>query len=157
VASAATLALLRAVAALSAMAVGATAMVTWAISVSFAVLPLAIGAAILAAAAVVRPARRRIQQAVDRRFNRRRHDAAQKIAAFSGCLHDQVDLDALAAALLAGGRGDDAADPGVAVAATASTLDRSRRARPWSACGGGMTVRLPGTAPRLPESACHGH
>jgi hypothetical protein len=38
---------------------------------------------------------------VDRRFNRRRHDAAQKIAAFSDRLREQVDLDALAAELLA--------------------------------------------------------
>jgi hypothetical protein len=43
----------------------------------------------------------RIQQAVDRRFNRRRHDAAQMIAAFSGRLRQQVDLDTLSAELLA--------------------------------------------------------
>ena len=37
---------------------------------------------------------------MDRRFNRRRHDAARTIAAFSGRLREQVDLDALTAELL---------------------------------------------------------
>jgi hypothetical protein len=61
---------------------------------------LVVAAATLAAAAVFQPTRRRIQQAVDRRFNRRRHDAAQRIAAFSDHLREQVDLDALTAELL---------------------------------------------------------
>jgi hypothetical protein len=62
---------------------------------------LVVAAATLTVAAVVGPARRRIQAAVDRRFNRRRHDAAQKIAAFSGRLHQQIDLDTLTLELLA--------------------------------------------------------
>jgi hypothetical protein len=62
---------------------------------------LVVAAATLAVAAVFQPARRRIQQAVDRRFNRRRHDAAQTIAAFSDRLHQQIELDTLSGELLA--------------------------------------------------------
>jgi hypothetical protein len=153
VAWAAGLAVLGAVVALGGVAVGATAVVTWALSTCLAVLPLALGAAILryrlydldhilsrtltyglltlllaggyavvvlglgqllgrdsslvvagatlAVAGVFQPARRRVQQVVDRRFNRRRHDTAQTIAAFSARLHQQIDLDTLTAELLA--------------------------------------------------------
>jgi hypothetical protein len=62
---------------------------------------LVVAGATLAVAAVFQPARRRIQAAVDRRFNRRRHDAAQMIAAFSDRLRQQVDLDELTAEFLA--------------------------------------------------------
>jgi hypothetical protein len=58
-------------------------------------------AATLSVAAVFQPLRRRVQQAVDRRFNRRRHDAGRIIEAFGARLRDQVDLDTLTADVLA--------------------------------------------------------
>jgi len=153
VAWAAALAVPGAVVALGGLAVGATAVVTWTITACFAVLPLAIGAAILryrlydldhiisrtlayglltlllgggypavvlglgqllgrdsslvvagatlAVAAAFQPARRRVQAVVERRFNRRRHDAGQVIEGFAVRLRDQVNLDALHTELLA--------------------------------------------------------
>jgi hypothetical protein len=52
---------------------------------------LAVAAATLAAAAAFQPVRRRVQDRVDRRFNRRRFDAVRTVETFAGRLREQVE------------------------------------------------------------------
>jgi hypothetical protein len=62
--------------------------------------PVAVAVATLAAAALFNPLRRRVQRAVDRRFNRARYDAQRTVASFAVRLQDATDPDGARADLL---------------------------------------------------------
>ena len=57
--------------------------------------PVAVAVATLVVAALFTPLRRRVQRAVDRRFNRARYNADRTIAAFASHLKDTTDLAAV--------------------------------------------------------------
>jgi hypothetical protein len=60
---------------------------------------VAVAGATLVAAALFNPVRRRVQHAVDRRFNRARYDAERMVTAFAARLQDAVDADSVRADL----------------------------------------------------------
>jgi MFS family permease len=61
---------------------------------------LAVAVATLTVAAMFQPARRRVQDVVDRRFNRRRYNAQRTVQAFAARLRQQTDLDVLVTELM---------------------------------------------------------
>jgi hypothetical protein len=88
--------------ALAGVYVGAVVMLQWVLrSLTGGESQIAVVASTLAVAALFNPLRWRIQYFIDRRFYRKKYDAAKTLAAFGARLREQTDLESLNAELLA--------------------------------------------------------